>query len=98
MTQRREVITRACFMQMFGRPKSKAIQFSITNSSDATVKYTIGERTFELGPHYIRTHTRCRPAAVKFRLPGDKSKTIEPASGDRLVVTGNENGYQVKKE
>jgi uncharacterized protein YkwD len=91
-------------VQMFGRPHSKAIEFTIANQSDARIEYRIGKQSFPLPPSYVRTHTRCRPAKVVIQLlgsePGSKgeSRTVQPASGDHFVITGDSRGYQVKKE
>jgi hypothetical protein len=90
-------------VQMFGRPHSMAIEFSVSNQSDARIEYRIGERTFPLMPNYVRTHTRCRPAQMTFRLPGKGSgkgetKTVTPRNGDRFVISSGDKGYQVKKE
>lgn len=85
-------------VQLFGRPKSEAIEFRIDNRSEAEVAYQIGKTKFRLQPGYIRTHTRCRPEKVAFDLPGDKGKAVKPANGDRYVVTGSEEAAEVKKE
>jgi uncharacterized protein YkwD len=87
-------------VQMFGRPHSLAIEFEISNRTEAEVSYRIGEETFRLFPRYTRTHTRCRPPVVTVELPGEKGgrKTLKPASGDHFVVAGKEGAYQVTKE
>jgi uncharacterized protein YkwD len=60
-------------VQMFGRPKSKAIQFDFANESDATVEYRVGSRAFSLAPGYTRTHQLCRPADLTVQLPAAES-------------------------
>ncbi len=85
-------------VQMFGRPKSRAIEFKIDNRSGEAVTYAIGDRTFELPPRVIRTHTRCRPAGVQFRWPGGGEASVTPATGDRFVVTRDGGRFAVKKE
>jgi len=87
-------------VQMFGRPKSLAITFRIANRSEADVEYTVGERKFTIAPNYTRTHTRCRPAEVKFTpaAKGKEGTTVKPADGDRFVITTDGDGYAVKKE
>jgi uncharacterized protein YkwD len=87
-------------VQMSGRPKSRAIEFRISNRTEDQIAYRIGEKTFRLEPGYTRTHQRCRPAEVTFRLPGEKGgrKRMKPGNGDHLVVTGDDKGYQVKTE
>jgi uncharacterized protein YkwD len=79
-------------VQMFGRPKSMSINFTITNQTGAPMEYQIGERTFPLPPRYTRAHQQCRPSPVTFRLsPGDeepaKTQTVQPERGDRFLVT-----------
>ncbi len=87
-------------VQMFGRPKSAAIEFTIDNRAGEAVEYTIGEKTFTLQPRFVRTHTRCRPSEVTFRQPteGAKPTTVKPVSGDSFVVTREGDGYRVTKK
>jgi len=81
-------------------PKSKAIEFTITNQSEATVEYRIGDRTFPLPPRLIRTHQRCRPSEVTFRWPDaeGEARIVQPSNGDRLVIRKVKGTFQVKKE
>jgi hypothetical protein len=60
-----------------------------------------------LPPRYTRTHTRCRPGEVVFRLSaeGEKAKddkaakeTVVPANGDRFVVTSRDGRLHVQKK
>src|SRR5204863_3801867 len=79
-------------VQMFGRPKSQAIAFEITNDSSDTVRYKVGDQTFSLPPNYTRKHERCRPGPLIFPAPEGKSDTkgemkrLQPANGDRFAV------------
>lgn len=75
-------------VQMFGRPKSKSIEFEVANESGTTVQYQIGNRQFSLPPGYTRTHQRCRPSEMIFQLPDGegKTKTVKPDSGDQFVL------------
>jgi uncharacterized protein YkwD len=86
-------------VQMFGRPKSQAIEFQITNQSDATVAYNIGERVFPLPPRLTRTHQRCRPAQVTFRWPGaeGEARTVQPSNGDHLIVARENGTFRLTK-
>lgn len=87
-------------VQMFGRPESAAIEFSVANQSEAEIQYTIGERTFPLPPRYTRTHTRCRPTEAKFDFPADKGGTqkIKPSDGEDFVVVQKDGQYEVTTE
>jgi uncharacterized protein YkwD len=77
-------------VQMFGRPRSKAIEFRIANRSDAAVEYTIGDETFSLAPRYTRTHTRCRPSDVTMKWAD--GPTVRPGNGDRYAVVRGDSG------
>ena len=85
-------------VQVFGRPKSRAIRFEVANECGTAFEYEIGGRTFSLSPRYTRTHSRCRPAPVLFRLPGDKKKTVKPVDGDRFAVVEGDGAYRLKAE
>lgn len=89
-------------VQMFGRPKSKSIQFQIENKTEATINYRIGDRTFPLPPRYSMSHEQCRPADVTFDWPEkdkQKSSTVHPDGGEKLVIVADESGeFEVKKE
>src|SRR5262249_11269618 len=80
-------------VQMFGRPKSLAIEFRLSDQSDSPIEYRIGSQSFTLEPHYIRTHTRCRPEEVTVQLPGKEdskgqTRTLRPRTGDLFIITG----------
>ena len=87
-------------VQMFGRPKSAAIEFRIDNRAGVAVEYAIGDQSFTLPLRYVRTHTRCRTAELTFRWPGEgmKPAAVKPASGDRLVVSREGEEFRVKKD
>ena len=74
-------------VQMFGRPRSKRIEFQITNRSNAVIAYALGGRTLPLPPRHTRTHQRCRSAELTFQWP-DKQEdtTVYPNNGDRYTI------------
>jgi len=84
-------------VQMFGRPKSAAIEFRVENRTGEAVTYTLGDREFSLKPRYTRTHTLCRPTKLTFAAIKDApAKT--PNSGDHYVITGDEGNLRLKKQ
>jgi uncharacterized protein YkwD len=87
-------------VQMFGRPKSKDITFEVSNQTDATIRYTVGGRTFVLPPHYLRTHQRCRPADLTFPVPskGVASQTVRPHKGDHYLIVQQQGKLTLKEE
>jgi uncharacterized protein YkwD len=83
-------------VQMFGRPQSSAIEFTISNESNVDVAYSIGKRKFQLPPRYTRTHTRCRKVEVDFAtqlVASDKS--ITPANGARYAIESQNGGLRL---
>ena len=87
-------------VQMFGRPKSKVLEFKITNESQSPVKYQMGERTLTLAPGHTRTHQVCRQRDLAFRFPesSGKEETVEPRNGDHFIVTKKGDELQLRKE
>lgn len=83
-------------VQMFGRPKSMRIVFSVANQSDSEVRYQLqpvnnphGEakpQSFPLPPRLIRTHERCRPSQLVITA-GEAKQTLNPAKGTRYIIS-----------
>lgn len=75
-------------VQMFGRPRSAAIRFSVHNDSAGSVAYRAGETAFSLAPRVTRTHTVCRPVEVAIERPGTSTRFKSHASdGARFTIT-----------
>jgi uncharacterized protein YkwD len=84
-------------VQMFGRPRSLAVEFKIANRTDVPVDFTIGEDKYTVQPRYTQTQSRGRAGEIAFQAP----KGLDPvkfAAGDRFTVSGRDGRYQVKKE
>lgn len=84
-------------VQMFGRPKSMAIEFRIVNQTDGPVNYTIGGEEYRVAPRYIQTHNICRPGKLAFEAPKGL-ESVPVKDGAKYVVTGSSGSYQLKKE
>ncbi len=76
-------------VQLYGRPRSKALEFEITNRSLTTVEYSMGDRPFKLEPGHVRSHQVCRPRDLKFRWQDSQgeARLVQPKNGDRIVIT-----------
>lgn len=83
-------------VQMFGRPKSKALRFRIENRTASEVHYRLGEKRYSLPARYIRKHTRCRPGTLTLlKKDGEKWKNLQSTpinSGEAYAVTPNDAG------
>jgi hypothetical protein len=86
-------------VQLFGRPKSASIEFSIENRAAADIDYSIGEHSYSLPPRYTRTHTVCRPPQVAFQWPDSKEDParLSPADGDHFLVTQRQGKWMVNR-
>lgn len=73
-------------VQLFGRPQSQSIGFSVANRAGIPVQYEIDDQAFSLPPLATRTHQVCRRPQLRFR-----GETLQPINGQRLVVV-NEQG------
>jgi hypothetical protein len=87
-------------VQMFGRPKSKAVEFKISNESPVTVQYKMGDRTLTLAAGHTRTHQVCRVRDLAFRWPDaeGEGRIVQPRPGDHFVVTKEGEALQLRKE
>lgn len=85
-------------VQMFGRPKSQAIRFTLSNRAGKEVRYRIGKKQFSLPARFDRTHEVCRPPEVTF-ADGKESKadklSIKPTNDERFVIEQNGEGRLV---
>jgi hypothetical protein len=91
-------------VQVFGRPKSLAIEFRITDRSGDTVRYRVDDQTFDLPPRYSRMHQTCRTPEVTFPPPEGQAEsakpgpTIRPKNGERYAVEPGTGGVKISKE
>ncbi len=85
-------------VQLFGRPKSAAVEFRVANRADAAVKYVLAEKSFDLAPGVTRVHTVCRPYTLEFTWPDGTTAEANAAGGDRLTVAADGGKFAVKKE
>jgi len=51
-------------VQLFGRPKSAAIRFTVENDAGRTIAYRVGKQRYSLGARVARTHTMCRRPTI----------------------------------
>jgi len=92
-------------VQDFGRPKSEAIDFRVTNETEEEVRYSVDGKDFSIKPRYTVTHHRCRPLELTFRLPqktdapAKKGEAFHPHGGTYYVVRKDPAGeYRVEEK
>lgn len=85
-------------VQMFGRPRSLHIVFSLANRSGTTLRYAFGGETITLPPRVTQTHEVCLAQPLKIVLPGqDGPLQLQPAHGERYVVVRSGGRLRVTK-
>lgn len=87
-------------VQMFGRPTTHKVKFSIANRSGATVRYEFRKKTLPLAPRQMRSHESCVGGDVTIDWPyAQEATTIRPRSGGRYVITSAGKGpFRVEEE
>ena len=76
-------------VQVFGRPRARAIQFRVTNSSRRSTSYRVNDRRYEINPREARVHSVCGPPEVGFpAATNEEGRKIRPSGGENLVVRG----------
>lgn len=82
-------------VQLFGRPKSQMLTFSMANQTGSTFKYKVDGSEFPLPPLYTRSHSRCRQPVVEVELQESQRKgkrRFYPRHGDALAIVFNQRG------
>lgn len=74
-------------VQVFARPQSQAVAFSVANRTPRTLAYTLDGRRVQLPPRTTHLHRRCDDAPLRLHLPGGDT-TLHPADGARYTVPG----------
>jgi hypothetical protein len=73
-------------VQMFGRPASLKVTFSIQNLTGRTVHYKLGEAGDTINPRETITHTQCEAGQLSIDGAASIARPVNPRDGDRLVI------------
>jgi uncharacterized protein YkwD len=76
-------------VQLFGRPRSAVLRFSVVNASEKPLAYRLGAQRFDLPQGATRTHEQCRADALT--VDGD-GRRIEPVNGGRYTLEATAQG------
>ncbi len=80
-------------VQLFGRPASQSIDFTVANRAGVIVEYALDGQTFELPPRAISTHRSCGRAELQFR-----GKTLRPKTGEKLSIVNEPSGLSIQAQ
>jgi len=80
-------VTGAYFaVQLFGRPKSQAIDIQIHNPLETEISYKLDEEAYQLPPHYTRRHMLCAPVTLNLSQDGKVLASFPVESGTLYTV------------
>ena len=78
-------------VQMFGRPKTESIRFSVENRAGLPVEYSVAGQMFPLPPRVTQTHQRCTPGEIAFG-----GRSLRVTDGQRLAVVNDQGRLQLQ--
>lgn len=89
-------------VQLFGQPRSNAIEFQISNTLKDKVTYSFGGKTQAIEPSYAITHTTCAAGEINFqKLGGMFGSTLNaryPAEDGKVYVLKSDGKQGLKVE
>jgi hypothetical protein len=85
-------------VQMFGRPKSARIEFTVDNKTKSEVTYAIDDQEFQLKPGVARTHSHCSPPKLVVQLGEEKEESLKPKMRDVFAVVSRDGELRVERE
>jgi uncharacterized protein YkwD len=96
--ERSEQTGRYYAVQMFGRPKSMAIEFHVTNRTREAASYRMAEKTYTLDPGSTRIHQQCATQELTVRSPraGGSRSSAHPKDGDRVDIVREAGGLALR--
>lgn len=71
-------------VQLFGRPRSQSVEFTVRNSTDVALAYELDGESQALPVRGTVRHLLCRPAALVFHWPGKQPATTIESQAQRV--------------
>lgn len=86
-------------VQLFGRPESLKVTFSIQNQSGKAVTYKLDTETDVLQPRETVTHADCETRRLSIDGAGGSPVRFNPRDGDGFIISpGTAHGIKVRVE
>jgi hypothetical protein len=85
-------------VQLFGRPESLKIKFSLDNETNQPISYTLGEETHTIEPNTTVTHEHCQSGPLRLEQAGTGifakrlDMQISPQNGAAFVLSAAPDG------
>lgn len=84
-------------VQLFGRPRSQSVEFTVRNSAEVPLTYDLDGEAKSLPVRTTVRHLLCRKARLVFQWPGNQPDTIVEAGSKQVyeVVRGTAGEFRV---
>lgn len=79
-------------VQVFGRPLTQMIKFSVSNRSNKAVRYEYRNQSLKLGARQMRTHQSCVVGELKLSERPGTGVNVRPQDGGRYVIEESAGG------
>ncbi|WP_437223042.1 CAP domain-containing protein [Planctomicrobium sp. SH661] len=84
-------------VQLVGRPMSQAIDFQVSNPTQADVLYRLNDEEFTIPARYTRRHILCSPTTVHLIQDGKPVTSLPAERGVRLTIKSTLEGLTFEK-
>lgn len=90
-------------VQLFGQPRSDAVEFQVSNTLKSAVTYTFAGKTNKIAPSYAITHSTCTSGPITFELSGGiftsgARQRVEAADGRNYILKPDGKSFKVETE
>ena len=87
-------------VQMYGRPRSRALAFEIANRSALAIDYSLDDESFRVMPRQAASHETCRTSTLRINWPGAQAATtLAPQAGVRYAIVQSASGdFELKRD
>jgi len=73
-------------VQLFGRPRSAMVRFSVINRTPSPARYRLAGQSFDLPAGATRNHEQCRAGSLDVGTGSKSGSPIEPVDGKRYTL------------
>jgi len=84
-------------VQMFGRPKSAAIEFTLANESKDEVTYELDGKELTISGRTSRAYSVCLPTKIVVHLGDDRRETLTPKEGQIVAIVQKDGRLKVER-
>jgi hypothetical protein len=84
-------------VQMFGRPKSSRVEFTLTNESNDEVTYELDGKELSISGQVSRVYSACALPKLIVHLDDEQRETFSPEFGEQVVIVKQSGALKVER-